>query len=80
MVIHSIIEIYHFLTKYVQSRLMQISCMWERVNPPFQHTTYLQQTILKSSGGKNRKSIILEKRCKHIVAKGEIAHHGKFLI
>ena len=25
------LEIFHFLTKYVQSRLLQICCMWERV-------------------------------------------------
>ena len=26
-----IIEIFHFLTKYVQRCLLQISCMWERI-------------------------------------------------
>ena len=31
--IHSIIEIFYFLTKYVQSRLLQNCCMKERVNP-----------------------------------------------
>ena len=30
-VIHSIMEIFYFLTKYVQSRLLQICCKWERV-------------------------------------------------
>ena len=28
LVIHSIIQIFYLLTKYVQSRLLQISCLW----------------------------------------------------
>ena len=57
LVIHSIIEIFYFLTKYVQSRLLRNCRMRERVKP-FPHMTNLQQTTFETYIQKREKSLI----------------------